>query len=281
MRRYLAFWITCTVTLVVVSLLAAFVAFRRVDLRYEAFVAIVVIPAVQALALAATTSRRGLRTIAASFGSAWRHPSIRAVLVLDVALIGLGLLADVGRSMPVLLAGISVRWMGVKLAVASVVFCESVFTGRPASHDSAWSLDRAWLLVISAALLALAAASVIAPVALAPDDLALRLWPRMPTVLRWSMVYATLFGGFLAIALRSSTALSKVSGASAALVETALGFVGLASMIVVLNIFLRPEVREPWSGLAIACGSFAATLILAAGLLARAQRTPASAEGTR
>lgn len=261
MRRFLFVWITCTVSLIVTSLGVSLLGFRRLDLRLEAIVALTVLPAVQALVLSATTSRRGAHVVPQALAAAWRHPLTRPALVFDGFAIMAGLVADMGRWPSPSVAVLSARWLGVKAGVAAAILCAPVFVPRMTSATHRRS-DRPWFVAMSVVMLAVAVGSLDASMAFLPDDMLHALRPRWPTVLRWAGLYATLFALFLGVGLRTAAAVGRRSAAAEVLIECALGCVGLALLIVVPNIYLRPEVTGALRAFALASASMAASFML-------------------
>jgi hypothetical protein len=273
-RRFLALWFALTVTAIGVTAAVSFLAFHNVDLRYEPFVAYVAVPSLQALFLAWATKKPGRASIREIRQATFRHPTVAPVLILDAVLLGTGWVL---QSHPILGLGgaISVqpKWIGTK-SIAASLFLLAAAVRREGTQDSlphrpvpTWS-ERLWIILFA---LVLAGAGLHAfwpwiewwPRLVTPGDFA-----SLPSLIRWAIAYGGLFFVAMGLALKTAGLLAIRSPVAGFDVEAATGAAFCAALIVVLNVFLRPYLVEPWHSLALTAGSLAATLLLLGGITA-------------
>ena len=106
----------------------------------------------------------------------------------------------------------------------------------------------------------------------APDLVFSGRWAAVPIVLRWLAVYGSAFAIATGLTLAAGQLFRRRSPSLGVLCDAtvALGFI--VALIVVLNLFMMPIVREPWRSVALTCGSLAATLLLASAIIAALPR---------
>ena len=266
MSRLLALWLTLLAAFWLTRALTSAAIFGNADRSFEGLFLLVTVPALQALLVAWATRRPGPFAHALPVRTALRQPDLRAILLLDAAVLALGWLLGAlgevgwfslaqGRNLPS-------TWIALKAGAAAVV----LFLGiRKMSLER--GEEHRWLLGLAAALLALALLvlfDVLRP-------LPALLLPDRPRLLSWLLVHGTLFAAGAGLVLRVQRLFRRRHAAATLALDWALGLGLLAALIAALHLFRRPFLTEPWGSFAATCNSLAVTAVLVAVMLARGQ----------
>jgi hypothetical protein len=260
-------WIVLFVTVAAVTVLMSVFVFRHIDLRYEMFAGLLIVPGVQALVLHLAARRPDAVAIREAAVSAWRHPLVRPVIVLDCLLLGLGWLA--WRHPSLGLAGsISVQpaWMGTKAVAASAFFVPVLVRRAP------W-WERGVLGTFAAGLCGIGLAAFWPWLQALPEVLFPAATSRLTVGLRLLLAYGGLFVTAVVLLLGTAPVLRRRWPPLALCCDAALALVLLVGVIVVVHFYLRPWVEEPWRSVAMTSGSLASTLLLVCGILAASAQT--------
>ncbi|MFL6289368.1 MAG: hypothetical protein ACJ759_00540 [Thermoanaerobaculia bacterium] len=264
MSRLFALWLTLLAAFWLTRALTSAVIFGNAGRGAEGVFQLVAVPALQALLVAWATRRPGPFAHAAPLRAALRQPDLRAILVLDAAVIALGWLLGTlqgigwfsltqGRNLPS-------AWIAIKAGAAAVVLLPGTRELDPERGQ-----ERRWLLGFAAALLALALAVFFDVLRPLPE----LLLPAQPRLLRWIAVHGLLLAAGTGLALRVQRFYRRGHAAAALALDWALGLALLAGLIAAPHLLERPFLPEPWGSLATTCNSLAVTALLAAVLLAR------------
>jgi hypothetical protein len=262
MSRLLALWLTLLAAFWLTRALTSAAIFGNADRGYESVFLLVTVPALQALLVAWATRRPGPFAHALPVRTALREPDLRAILVLDAAVLilgwFLGTLGEVGWFSLTHGRNLPSTWIALKAGAAAVVLFLSTRGASPERGP-----ERRWLLGLAGALLALALMvlfDVLRP-------LPALLLPNRSRPLSWLLVHGILFAAGTGLVLRVQRLFRKGRAAALAL-DWALGLGLLAALVAALHLFQRPFLTEPWGSFAATCNSLAVTALLAAALLA-------------
>lgn len=267
MSRLLAIWLTLLASFWLTRALASAAIFGNADRGYEGLFLLVTVPALQALLVAWATRRPGPFAHALPVRTALRQPDLRAILLLDAAVLALGWLLGTlaeagwfslsqGRNLPS-------TWIALKAGAAGVILFLDTRGSGPERGE-----ERRWLLGLAAGLLALALMllfDILRP-------LPALLLPGRPRLLSWLVVHGSLLAAGTGLVLRVQRWLRRGRPAAALALDWALGLVLLSALVAALHLFQRPFLTEPWGSFAASCNSLAVTALLAAALLARKGR---------
>lgn len=254
MRRFLALYLLLAPVYFLARVSVSALLFQRVDLRFTAFFELLLVPALQALVLTWLASGRrlsGREALRAARENRFFWPLVAlnvAVLVVGTVLPGM---ADLPR-----------RVAGIEALAAALLL---VLFWRAGS-----AVERVLVWLVSAGLAAYGFDAFFPWIRRLPE----LLLPQRPQALRWLIVYGGLFilaiGGLTALGAR----LERRSLPAAVLLDLSVGFALVSAAVVVLNIFLRPVVLEPWASVTRACSFLSvAALLLCASQLASESRT--------
>ncbi|HEX5720080.1 MAG TPA: hypothetical protein VF179_28245 [Thermoanaerobaculia bacterium] len=268
MSRLLALWLTLLAAFWLTRALTSAVIFGNADRSYEGLFLLVTVPALQALLVAWATRRPGPFAHALPVRTALRQPDLRAILLLDAAVLVLGwllgTLGEVGWFSLTHGRNLVSTWIALKAGAAGTVLFLSTRGSSPEQGE-----QRRWLLGLAAALLALALMilfDVLRP-------LPALLLPDRPRLLSWLLVHGLLAAAGTGLVLRVQRifrhSARKTRAAAALALDWALGLGLLAALVAALHLFRRPFLTEPWGSFAATCNSLAVTALLAAALLAR------------
>lgn len=267
MRRFLLLWLVLALLVIAVGVPLSILVFHHVDLRFTNVLHFLVVPTVQATVLLWVAGHVRVGRVVSAVRETVRHPITTTFIAADIAFLATSWLLP-GHPLLGIAAESSIHptWRAVK-AIAAGLLIAGLALRR------GWSVsERARLLLAAVAALALGTDSFAGWLKPLPR----LLLPHLPTVLRWSAVYGTLFVLIVLVLLAAGTVLGRHSWLAASLVDTALAFGFAAALVAVANVYLRPFLVEPWASLAFAALSLAATLTLAGALLAwRASRPSA------
>jgi hypothetical protein len=262
-KRFLTLWSVLAATLVPVTIASSFIFYRHIDLTNEAFAQLIIVPACQALVMAAATTSVGPFVQAAR--STLAHPLANIVLITDVAMVGLGwafldqrLLGFAG------LQSVQPTWTGTKAMAAGAFLWSAVLSDRGA--PSSWS-ETLTLAGFGCLVTALGANALYPWLGDLPAWLFSGVRP-LPRVLQWMAVYGGLFVVALGMAMRTAAVVGTRSVAPTLHFELAAGVAFVAAIIVTLNVFRHPYLVEPWRSIAQTLSSMCATFVLTGAILA-------------
>jgi hypothetical protein len=267
MGRVIKYWIALGGLAGLVTYGTALLVFRRIDLSFVTFAAVLCAPLLQSLVLV-WRAEAGARVAATVAWSLLRHPLAQPVLVLDGLAFAAGLVAWethlVGFGAPV---NVHATWTLVKTAAAAAFLAGGIAraSGGGARLAMLWHVAPAVLLTLalepSASWMAASFARVLAMVG-----------PQLEVVQRL-IFYGTLYWLLIALVLRSARRLDAVSHEAAAMFHALVAAALVTGLAVTLACFNLPVVTQPWLGVASMAASAAATsLLLAAICLATAPR---------
>lgn len=279
MRQLIKIWLVLFVAHLLSRTAISLIAFQNLDLRFEVFAQVILVPTVQALALwwfvYEVRPQSSVTTLKASVA---RQPLLAVFLLVDCVVLLLGWFiqsqswSDFAnpRSMPSLYAGAK--------ALAGGLLMIMVTLQRP------WtSGERLWCFLFGAGLALYGSDYFFHGLSRMPD----LFFPNLPLLWRWILVYGTLFVLAIAALLKIESIWTRRSLASATFLNWAVGFALLSAMIVVLGSYNLPYLLAPWSTLAKNCSFLVLTAIWSGVLDARVSaqslesRKPASARKTK
>jgi hypothetical protein len=223
--------------------------FRTVDVRFEIFAALMVVPAAQAAVLtwAIRGMPRGLGRVPSTIA---RLPLGSTAAVVDVAILGLGLLfwrhgrLGLGAS-----SSLQIVWAATKAVAAGCL----LFVGLRRST--------AVLQSAVAVIAILLGFSALTPWLGALPHVLVRLVGRMPLVAAYVLAYGGSGAALIALLLRFA-ARQPVHGVRRLLVEGAAASLLVAGLVLTLNAFKYRIPMEPYRGLALLAASIAASAML-------------------
>ena len=254
MRRFLGNWLLLSPAYLVAAARSSWLLLDLVDVTYEAFVAWLLVPAAQALVLAATSRRTPLLP-------AGRPPLLAlAALASGLAVVAAGLGrpfdANGGFLGPGHLQGLFPRVLAILAGAAFLASCAPARRGRLAVAS------------LGALLLLLGLDAVLPFLASLPGALLPGLGQFLGGLVTWGVLVALVF----AAALTAQRALEETSAWAARLLGASLGVLFGTLHGALLQLFLHPWLEKPWSLLVPAAVSVAAALAVAAGLAALVDR---------
>jgi hypothetical protein len=268
MKRLLALWLVLVVAFQSATALTAWFLFHHIDLTFQAFFMLAIIPPVQALAIAWVLAPDGAAPLAAACRRAAREPMVGPVLALDGVMVVGGWLLFSHQWIG--LAGqpsLQLSWVAIKAVAGGLCLITAGFRASwsgPAGHRQ--GTGQAWL-ILAGMMIALAGVNEWYPwLSHLPSLLSIGRADQ-PTIVIWGEVYGPLFVIGLTIALKASGAVARLRPAIAPLWEAALALTCAAALFIVMNLFLRRTPIDPYRSLAITGGSLAATLFLLCGML--------------
>lgn len=243
----------------------SFFLFRHVDLRFEAFAAIVAIPAFQALVVAALSRRPASTPLGALAARALSDRAVALLVAADLLLLALFALRSGDPAWGLAEGPVPAAWGAAKgLAAAGLLL---VLAGlRPGKAAGRLALAAFGLGLASYAL-----------DAFLPwlHRLPQRVLPGRSLLYRWLASYGALWVVAVAGLLLAGAVLWRRREEAGFLADLAAGATLFSGLLVVLNVFLHPFLVEPWQSLVKALGSLTMTSLLASALLAlRARPAP-------
>lgn len=258
MSRLLAIWLTLLASLWLTRALASALLFGNADRTWEGFFQLVTVPVLQALLVAWATRRPGRPAHLLPVRVALRRPDLRAILLLDAAVIALGALLPgiwwfslaQGRNLPS-------AWVALKAVAAAAVLLQQA--REPAERAAAW------LQALAAALFALGLAIFLDALRALPA----LLFPAQPRLLRWLLANGAVLILGTAILIQVQRLLRRGRTAAALALDWTLGLALVAALISAVHVFRQPFLAEPWASLVASCNSLAVTAALLAALLSR------------
>lgn len=255
MKRLVAIWLCLFPAVLVLRPAISAYFFRYLDLRYEPFFQLVTIPVAQAIVLWAVTLGARVGSIAAPAKLGWRAPAVLALLAADAIVFGVGW-AYRGDSLLAMTGTLPLAYAGAKATIAGGALLRL-------SATDPLRRRRAALALFGAGLVALGSTYFVDWLAFVPN----LVLPRMPRVIRWSVVYGLLFATAIGVLFRVQTLLEEDRPAAARALDVAAALALFAVIPVVSNLFLRAYVIEPWASLVKTCSSLCFTALVVAALL--------------
>ncbi len=236
----------------------SFLLFRHVDLRFEAFAAVVAVPAFQALVVAALSRRPGSTPLAALAARALSDRAVAPLLAADALLLALFVLRASDPAWGLADGPVPAAWGAAKgLAAAGLLLLLAAL--RPGK-----AAGRLCLAVTGIGLAAYALDTFRPWLFRLPE----RVLPGRSLLYRWLASYGALWVVAVAGLLLAAALLWRRREEAGFLADLAAGATLLSGLLVVLNVFLHPFLVEPWQSLVKALGSLTMTLLLASALLA-------------
>ena len=255
MRRVFGYWLALAPVAFVVSYATSLAGFRAIDLTFAQFTILVVVPLLQAAALAWEMSRPWPR-LAALPRVAMRAPLAPPFLLIDALVLGAGLLlwnvrtAGLGADY-----SIHAAWAASKAAAAAVCFV------------TMWHRERRGVVLLAALVLALTAAAPYTGWVASTFSALRTVRPLGAEIIERIVFFTPLVAVAIAILLRAGRVLGRRHPHAETLCETAAAFAIAAAVPIVLVTFNLPVVVQPWRGFALLGASLAATMMLLAGLV--------------
>lgn len=268
MIRFLGLWAVLFLTLATMSAATSLFLFRHVDLRYEVFVAFMVVPPVQALALVVLARHVDWSAWFDSARLSWQHPLVAPMLLLDTLLLASGWIV---RRHPLLgLSGgtsLQPAWIGTKAIAAALFLLALVLTRQSIPGRILTSTERLILVVFLVALAAVGVAGFWPWLEWLPDAV-FRGQTRPALILRWVETYGGVLLITVTLMLVATAVLRRRSAHLGMLGDMALGLVLAGALTLVVDVFVTPIVGEPERSIALTCASLASTLLLASAIQA-------------
>lgn len=252
MKHFLLLWVCLALGLTAATVLVSVLAFHRLDLRYQAFLELLLIPTFQAAMVGWLTAAFGPARVLRAIRETMGHRVVVVVLGVDAVVLVAGWLL---RTEPLIgmagTASLQVRWAGLKALAAAALTLAAIRRCRT------WG-GQIWLCLGSASLLVLGS-NAFAPwlrglEALVPE--------RFPTVLNWSLVYGTILVVAIIVALGTGGVLTRRGGLAGFYVDAAVASAFCVALVVAASFFLHPYLFEPWASLVRTGLSLAATFML-------------------
>jgi hypothetical protein len=247
MRRFLVLYALLLVTGVVLTLGISYRVLHSLDLRYSAFLSVVLAPAAQAGLVALTLPRQGL-SLADAAKRTWRRKGVSLLLGLGALTIAT---LQVATKPPSRLVGVLPHLVGILAAAAGALFLAR--GGR--------------LLTALLGLVLLGIAIETFRPWLGP--LPGRILLSWPPVVRWAAVYGGAFSLAVAVATCAGVRLRASAPLAAEHLEAAVLFAFLAALVAVPGYYLRSYLLDPWGRVVDALTALAVTFCLSAALLLR------------
>ena len=264
MKRFLGLWLLIGVVQWAAVTALDFAVLHAIDWRFEPFCEALLLPAIQAAAVAAALAAPGSggRPLAGAARERW----ILLLAVAGAAVLAAGWLADprsvLSLSRP---RGAPNLWFSAQVAAAAAI-------GAGVALRRVWAPgERAWLLLASAAAFAVSARQVLHWVGTYSDTSPLGSTP----FLRALALELAFLGAAVGLTLKASAILRRTSALSGAMLEASAFFPVAAATIVAINLFLRPRLVSPWSAVTGSLLLVGAPLVLASSVMAWKAPRPA------
>jgi hypothetical protein len=269
MRRLLSLWLVLIASFWAARIAVSLSLFSAVDLTYRAFLELIVVPGLQAVAVTWATRRPGSAPLLAPWRRALRLSPLRLVLGLDLAILAAAWLTLALGAGPAALrfstaAGLPRLALAAKLAAAAALFAIAAWRRVGGPPPPLPSTTRWAALALAAAAAVLAVEPLTGWLAGAPE----RLFPTQPPLVRWLRFYLPLLLGLLLLLLAAQAALAKARAAAGRAIDWVLAATLVLAAVVAGGFFLHPYLRDPWRSVAWTAASIAATALLVAGALA-------------
>lgn len=251
MTRLLGRWAVLAPAMWVSVAAVLWFGFRTIDVRFEVFAALVIVPAVQAAALTWAMARRPI-AVARISGDIRRLPFGSAAALVDVAMLAGGVLFwggnRLGFGMP---SSLQVVWAATKALAAGVFLLSRRDRESRATHVAAG---------LTAILIG--ASGFTTWLGALPGQIA-GIVGHLPLVVAYLATYG--LGLSLVVVLMLRLGRTRPANSTVRLlVECSVAAVLLAALVLVLNGFQYRVPMEPYRGLALLAASLAASALLLA-----------------
>lgn len=259
MKRLIKIWLVLFPAYLFAHVVVTVLGFKSIDLRFEVFAQIILVPSVQSVWLwwaMHQWSDGSWQNLKRELGK--RQQLIAALLLVDCAILVPSWLLVGGSTRPGLIPWdkLPTYYAGVKGLAAGVA---SLFL----VYKRAWSArERAWLLALAIGLTGYALdcfANWLAPLV---ETVSQRALASLPLLLQWLFLYGFLFVTSVLLLFKIQKIWTGQSALAAAMLDGALAFAWIAALVVVLGFFNRPYLVAPWSTLVKTCGVLFMTAVL-------------------
>ncbi len=256
MKRIIALWFILFVTNLLAPPAINYFIFFHVDVRYEAYVQLVVVPLAEVLVLAAAL---GLitRSVLIPLKAIGKPTATGLFLLVD----GLVLLLTLMPGLPEWIrldqpTGFADYYIGGKAVAGGILVVWGSF------HRQWTDWDRRWLMLIGVVLCA-HGIDYFMPWLAALSRPFVANWALL---VGWLLFYGPLFGVVILLLARLETIWNRHSAEAGFMVRYAAMFAVVGATIVALNVFNRPYLLEPWASVAKACAYLTLTAVVAGSL---------------
>ena len=284
MKRFFALWLVLVAAFAVTRAVVSLALSSGLDLRFPAFVDLVVVPGMQAAAVSWALRTRGGPSPLAPWRAVLAVTRLRPVILLQLLVLAAAWLQTLRAlrtpralsplpSPPVPLAptartllsfdaatSLPRLALAVMLAAAALAWVRAAVRGRAHLGVAA----RAALLAAAGAFAVLAAEPLTGWLEGGPEH----LFPGPSLLVRWLRFYPPLLLGFVLILLAAQAAVLRHRPLAARAVDWILAALAVVAATLVCGFFLHPYLREPWRTFAWTAGALGALAAAAAGYLA-------------
>ena len=239
MKQLIKIWLVLFLSHLFARVTFTYLGFRRIDLRFEVFVQLILVPVFQALVLWWIVYQINPKSVLVALrGAIKERPFLGTLLLIDCLLIAAGWSmrnrrwADLTRE-----ESVASYYTGLKGLAAGTL---TIFSG----WTRQWSTgERLWLFIFGIGLSAYGSDYFLGWLQPIPD----LLYPEWPLLFRWVFVYGLLFLVSIAMLLKIETIWSRRFPTPALILSCATAFALLAATVVVINTFNKPYLSPPWS----------------------------------
>ncbi|HEY3131202.1 MAG TPA: hypothetical protein VGL91_17225 [Acidobacteriota bacterium] len=257
MRQLIKIWLILFPTLLVSQLAVTLFAFHYIDLRFELFGQLILIPAFQSILLHRVTRRDyGISLKSTLTVLLRRRPLAVILLILDCALLVPSWLLSYTRPGTQWALSVSAYYTGIKGLVAGV----GLFV--LACRDNWRRSDRLWLSLLAFGLGGYGLNYFVKWI----EALTNPWFQGWTLFFHLTTLYGILFAASLLLMLKVQTVWQRRSAAAALLLDCSMALALLAAMVVILSYFNKPYLEVPWSILVSTCGVLFMSSILLAEL---------------
>jgi hypothetical protein len=263
-KRFLALWLVLASAFALTRAIVALALAAAVDLRFPAFVELIVVPGVQAAAVSwALRARHGPSPLG-PWLAALVWPAARIIAALELAVL---IAAWVPAAPPLLhcdeALGVPRLLLAVSLAAAAALWARAALQRRDARTRSA-------LAILALALAVLAIEPLTGWLEQAPG----RLFPTQTLLVRWLRFEPPLLLALLLVLLAAQATLARERPLASRALDWVLALLLVVSATLVIGFFLHPYLREPWHTFAWTTGAVAANAAMLGGALAGRSEPP-------
>ncbi len=271
MKRIIALWFILFVTNLLARAAINYFVFNHVDIRYEAYVHLVVASLAQVVVLAAALGLITGRSLLIPLKAIGKPTVAGLFLLVD----GLVLLLTLMPGLPEWIRltqpdGFANYYIGGKAVAGGILMVWGSF------HPQWTDWDRRWLMLIGVVLCAHGVDCFMPWLAPLSRPLLLH-WALL---LGWLLFYGPLFALVMVLLVRLETIWSRHSVEAGFTVRYAAAFAVVGATTVGLNVFNRPYLLEPWATFAKACAYLTLTAIVAGSIVAGLSFTEARLPGS-
>lgn len=258
MKRIIALWFILFVTNLLTPPVINYFIFDHVDIRYEAWVHIVVASLCQVVVLAAVLGMLTMRSVLVPFRLMGKPTAVGVFLWFDGLVLLLTLMPGLPESIRLDQAGgLASYYMGAKAVAGGILLVSSSFRGQ-------WNdWDRRWLMMIGVVLCSYGV-DYFMPWLAALSQPFIVHWAQL---MGWLLFYGPLFLLVLLLLTRLETVWARHSPEAGFTVRYAMAFAVVGATIVSLNAFNRLYLEEPWASAAKACAYLALTSVVAGSIV--------------